>query len=155
MTMPDVDAFFVHTMLDVTEAPAGSWDRGVGMTWISSSTGRVVPKLAYCAFAGRVDTPVPALGCPRIGGGGGDGGSAGGGGADDPAGGGGPDSVAADHCLRAKKLKRRLYRLSRAIRRARRAGSEARAGRLVRRRARLARRFRASWRECRVQLGLS
>jgi hypothetical protein len=152
MTMPDVHAFFVHTMLDVTEAPAGSWDRGVGLTWISNTTGQIVPKLSYCTFAGRVEATVPALGCPRI-----DEGTPPvgdpGGGIDPGAGGGGPGGLV-DPCLRAKKLKRKLHKLGRRVRRASAEGRQVRMHHLQRRRIRVARRFRASWRECRVHLGL-
>jgi len=66
MTMDDVDSLFIHTLIDRTESAPSIWDHGVGLTSISPVTGEFVPKQAYCAFAGRVQTSSPSLGCPRI-----------------------------------------------------------------------------------------
>jgi hypothetical protein len=83
MTMPDVKAFIIHTLMDRYEIPADDLNRGFGaiVSWQPFT-----PKLAYCAFAGRVDTPTPYGGCAPIhdpvdpGGGAGGGGSEDGGG---------------------------------------------------------------------------
>ena len=79
MTMPDVEGFIIHTLIDRYEVAANDPDRGYG---VISSWYPFTPKLAYCEFAGRVDTPVPYGGCPKI--------------ADppiDPGGSGGPDGA--------------------------------------------------------------
>ncbi|MGI9020286.1 MAG: cellulase family glycosylhydrolase [Solirubrobacterales bacterium] len=65
MTMDDVEAMFVHTLIDLYEVPPDAWDRGVGVLELGQN-GWPKPKLAYCAFAGRVDTDDPPFDCPRI-----------------------------------------------------------------------------------------
>jgi hypothetical protein len=67
MTMPDVQTFIVHTLIDRYEVSANDVNRGFG-TIISWDP--FVPKLSYCAFARRADLSHPYGGCPKQGGGG-------------------------------------------------------------------------------------
>jgi polysaccharide biosynthesis protein PslG len=64
MTMPDVEGMLIHTLADRPEAPPGDVAQGVG---VIESFQPLAPKASYCAFAGRVATPTPAGGCPRVG----------------------------------------------------------------------------------------
>ena len=63
MTMPDVKALIIHNLADRYDKPATSRERGEGVitTWDPFD-----PKLAYCAFAGRVNTADPYGPCWRI-----------------------------------------------------------------------------------------
>ena len=62
MTMPDAEAIVIHTLGDRIEVPAGDLNRGYG---VIRSWSPWQPKLAYCAFAGRVPDRTPYGGCPR------------------------------------------------------------------------------------------
>lgn len=63
MQMPDVRAMVVHTLADqLMFSPSDkAFGYGVIQRWSPFD-----PKLAYCAFAGRVNTPTPYGGCPRV-----------------------------------------------------------------------------------------
>lgn len=63
MTMPDVEGVVVHTLADRVELPRSDFNFGYGLI---RSFSPFTPKLAYCAFAGRVDAETPYGGCPRI-----------------------------------------------------------------------------------------
>ncbi len=62
MTMPDAEAIVIHTLADRVELPAGDFNRGYGLI---RSWQPWAPKLAFCAFAGRVPGGTPFGGCPR------------------------------------------------------------------------------------------
>lgn len=61
MTMPDLDAMYVHTLGDRLEVPSPERDYGV-----IDSFDPFIPRPAFCEFAGRVDTPTPFGGCAKI-----------------------------------------------------------------------------------------
>jgi hypothetical protein len=63
MQMDDVRAMLIHTLANRVEVPATDFNREYG---VIRSWSPFVPKLAYCGFAGRVDTPIPYGGCPRF-----------------------------------------------------------------------------------------
>jgi hypothetical protein len=63
MTMPDVEGMVIHTLADRPEVPETDWAHGVG---VIETIEPLSPKPSYCAFAGRVATPTPAGGCPRV-----------------------------------------------------------------------------------------
>jgi hypothetical protein len=62
MTMPDAEAIVIHTLADRIELPVGDLNRGYG---VIRSWQPWQPKIAYCAFAGRVPGGTPYGGCPR------------------------------------------------------------------------------------------
>jgi hypothetical protein len=63
MTMPDVQGFIIHTLMDQYLWKPSDPNFGMG---VISSWSTFVPKQAYCAFAGRVATTAPYGGCPKI-----------------------------------------------------------------------------------------
>jgi hypothetical protein len=62
MTMPDVQAMYIHTLGDRLEIPFAA-ERAFG---VIDSFDPFVPRPAYCVFAGRVDTATPFGGCEKI-----------------------------------------------------------------------------------------
>lgn len=62
LTMPDVDALFIHTLFDRYEVGPLDQERGYG---IAEAADPFVPRPAYCAFADAAGTPVAESGCPR------------------------------------------------------------------------------------------
>ena len=63
MQMPDVKAMIIHTLANRVELPPSDFNRGYG---VIEGWSPFTPKLAYCWFAGRVNTPDPYGPCPKI-----------------------------------------------------------------------------------------
>jgi hypothetical protein len=61
MQMPDARGIVVHTLGDRVEVAADDFNRGYG---VIRSWSPFQPKIAYCAFAGRVDGAEPYGDCP-------------------------------------------------------------------------------------------
>jgi polysaccharide biosynthesis protein PslG len=61
MTMPDVDALFIHTLFDRYEALPTDRERGYGLAEIPDP---FVPRPAYCVFAAAASTPPAESNCP-------------------------------------------------------------------------------------------
>jgi hypothetical protein len=62
LTMPDVDAYLIHTLQDRYEVPPADENRGHGAL---ISVDPLVPKRAFCEFANRAGTPREQTGCAR------------------------------------------------------------------------------------------
>ncbi|MGH2985510.1 MAG: hypothetical protein ACRDLO_02340, partial [Solirubrobacterales bacterium] len=61
LTMPDVDAFFIHTLFNRYEVGPRDQERGYG---IAAAPDPFVPRPAYCAFADAAGTPPAESNCP-------------------------------------------------------------------------------------------
>jgi hypothetical protein len=60
MTMPDVDALFIHTLFDRYETLPTDRERGYGLAEVPDP---FVPRPAYCAFAEAAGTPSADSNC--------------------------------------------------------------------------------------------
>ena len=60
LTMPDVDAYLIHTLQERYEVPADDENRGHGAVL---SVDPLVPKRSFCEFANRNGTPIAQTGC--------------------------------------------------------------------------------------------
>ncbi len=62
LTMPDVDAYLIHTLYERYEVPADDQARGHG---VLLSVDPIRPKRAFCEFANRAGTPSAQTHCRR------------------------------------------------------------------------------------------